>query len=418
VRAACLLVPALAWAQFEGKPWTHHTIDNSSRGADGVKLIDINGEGRPDVVTAWEEGGAIRVYYNEGRVGVRSEWPQVTIGNVRSPEDAVFADLDSDLAFDVVSACEGQQRALFIHWAPKNFDKYFDPAAWTTTQIEASRDRMMWMFVQPMQVDGRNGLDLVAGGKEAGAELGWMESPENARDGAGWKWHPLRKVGWTMTIHTVDMDSDGDLDILFSDRKGERAGVYWLENPGRSSDLTKPWLEHEIGAKGLEVMFLEIADFDGDGVHDIVAAVKPRQTHVFRRMSKSGREWRSEVIEWPPSVGTAKAIRVADINNDGRVDLVYSAEQASGELRGVAWMNLAANRTLHDISGAPGTKYDLIELYDLDADGDLDLLTTEETEGLGVVWYENPSKHSDPRYSTFAATLFHSLASDRVSEDA
>jgi hypothetical protein len=129
-----------------GQPWTRHTIDNSSRGADGVKLIDINGDGRPDVTTAWEEGGAIRVYYNEGRVGVRSEWPRVTVGNVSSPEDAVFADLDSDLAFDVVSACEGDQRALFIHWAPKSFDRYFDPAAWVTTIIPASRDRMMWMF--------------------------------------------------------------------------------------------------------------------------------------------------------------------------------------------------------------------------------------------------------------------------------
>jgi hypothetical protein len=372
-----------------GQPWTRHTIDNSSRGADGVKLIDINGDGRPDVTTAWEEGGAIRVYYNEGRVGVRSEWPRVTVGNVRSPEDAVFADLDSDLAFDVVSACEGDQRALFIHWAPKSFDRYFDPAAWVTTIIPASRDRMMWMFAIPMQVDGRNGVDLVAGGKGPGAEIGWIEAPVNPRDAAGWRWHPLRKVGWIMSIHTLDMDADGDLDILFSDRKGEQSGIYWLENPGRAAPLAQPWTEHTIGSKGLEVMFLDIADFDGDGVHDIIAAVKPRETHIHRRLSKDGLRWATEKIAWPDTVGTAKAIRVADINNDGRVDLVYSAEQAIGELRGVAWMNVA-NRTVHDISGAPGTKYDLIELYDFDADGDLDLLTTEETEGLGVVWYENP----------------------------
>ena len=80
---------------------------------------------------------------------------------------------------------------------------------------------------------------------------------------------------------------------------------------------------------------------------------------------------------------------MADVNNDGRVDIVYSAEQATGELRGVAWMNVA-DRTVHDISGAPGTKYDLMELYDFDADGDLDILTTEEVDGLGVIWYENP----------------------------
>ena len=366
-----------------------HTIDKSSRGADGVKLIDINTDGRPDVTTAWEEGGAIRVYYNEGRVGVRDEWPQVTVGKVRSPEDAVFADLDGDLAFDVVSSCEGDQRALFVHWAPKDFDRYFDPAAWVTGMIPASQNRMMWMFAVPMQVDGKYGPDLVAGGKGPNAEIGWMEAPAQPRDLAAWRWHPLRKVGWIMSILTLDMDADGDVDILFSDRRGERSGIYWLENPGRAAPADQPWTEHTIGAVGREVMFLDVADFDGDGQRDVIASVKPRDIQIHRRLARDGRQWASQTITFPATVGTAKAVRVADVNNDGRVDLVYSAEQATGELRGVAWMNVT-DRTLHDISGAPGTKYDLMELYDFDADGDLDILTTEEVDGLGVIWYENP----------------------------
>src|SRR5262249_43018155 len=149
------------------------------------------------------------------------------------------------------------------------------------------------------------------------------EAPPNPRDMAGWQWHPLRKAGWIMSINTVDMDGDGDLDILFSDRKGERTGVYWLENPGRMAPANEPWPEHEIGAKGQEVMFIDIADFDGDGLHDIIAAVKPRETQVFKRLSKNGQKWASEKITWPETVGTAKAIRVADVNNDGHVDLVY-----------------------------------------------------------------------------------------------
>jgi hypothetical protein len=47
----------------------------------------------------------------------------------------------------------------------------------------------------------------------------------------------------------------------------------------------------------------------------------------------------------------------------------------------------------HDISGPKGIKYDRMELLDLDADGDLDVLACEEQEngkGLGVFWHENP----------------------------
>ncbi len=50
--------------------------------------------------------------------------------------------------------------------------------------------------------------------------------------------------------------------------------------------------------------------------------------------------------------------------------------------------------TRQDISGPTGTKYDRIELIDLDDDGDLDVLTCEEAAKLGVFWYENPLKHS------------------------
>ncbi len=46
----------------------------------------------------------------------------------------------------------------------------------------------------------------------------------------------------------------------------------------------------------------------------------------------------------------------------------------------------------NDIAGRVGTKFDLIELLDLDQDGDLDVITCEEVENLGVVWYENPAR--------------------------
>ena len=50
------------------------------------------------------------------------------------------------------------------------------------------------------------------------------------------------------------------------------------------------------------------------------------------------------------------------------------------------------------MSGPDGIKFDLSLLVDVDRDGDLDVLNTEEHDnaaggnpGLGVVWYENPT---------------------------
>ena len=38
------------------EPWPRHVIDDSSVGADGVRLADVNGDGLPDITTGWEEG--------------------------------------------------------------------------------------------------------------------------------------------------------------------------------------------------------------------------------------------------------------------------------------------------------------------------------------------------------------------------
>ena len=96
--------------------WRRHIIDDSSRGADGVRVEDVNGDGYLDLTTGWEEGGVVRVTLNPGPAAVRARWPSVTVGKVASPEDAVFVDLDQDGAVDVVSCCEGSNRSVFVHW--------------------------------------------------------------------------------------------------------------------------------------------------------------------------------------------------------------------------------------------------------------------------------------------------------------
>jgi hypothetical protein len=95
---------------------------------------------------------------------------------------------------------------------------------------------------------------------------------------------------------------------------------------------------------------------------------------------------------------------VGDVDLDGRPDLVVDCEHATPPKSGVVWMSCVGpleggEWQRHEISGPRGIKYDRIELVDLDDDGDLDVLTCEERDagrGIGVFWYENPTRAPAP----------------------
>ncbi len=378
------------------QPWPRHIIDASSRGADGVRLGDINGDGLPDIVTGWEEGGRIRICLNPGPAALRQTWPSVTVGTVKSPEDAVFADLDGDGRLDVVSSCEGANRTMFIHWAPHAPQDLLNAATWKTEAIPVTAGRQQWMFCLPLQIDGKNGPDLVVSSKNNDAGVSWLQSPPNPRDLQAWQLHRIVPAGWIMSLIPHDMNGDGLTDVVVSDRKGPRSGVFWLENPGPAAAIKgADWKEHRIGATGEQVMFLDLAPWSGHDQVSVLAAVKPRVISIFTKPAGDATDnWREERFDLPGPIGTAKSVRAADLDGDGSLDLVFTCEDAKKPKSGVSWFTVprqsSSPLTWHDISGAPGVKYDLMEVLDLDGDGDLDVVTCEERDNLGVIWYENP----------------------------
>lgn len=403
-------------------PWVRHSITAISQGADGVDLRDINGDGLRDVTTAWEEGGVVTVsLHPSADADPRLPWPTSVIASgLRGAEDAKFADLDGDGQIDVISANDSGAR-LYAH---------FSGPAWTTITLTSSMGHNRWMQVASADIDGDGNLDIIAGSRAGTAAnpavIAWFRNPGSplARDGSAWTYNEMTKAGWAMSVIAQDVDGDGDTDTVVSDRAAfrhadntvswSRYGVRWIETV-RLSNAAPTFINHAIGVAGNcktctpgDEMFATLHDFDGDGVLDLIdgASSSNRPDRIVIRRNLAGwgppATWSHELVPAPSNAGHYQGVVIGDIDGDGLDDLVVSTWESdrlpASPLSGVYWQrNLGDGRwEQEELSGPAGTKYDNAVLEDVDVDGDLDVITSEQVENQGVIWFENPGFQSPP----------------------
>ena len=392
-----LLLGPLLPGQVPSESWSMHVIDNTSFGSDGTKVCEVNGDGYEDIICGWEQGNVARLYINPID-GDQWEFIEVKAPDV---EDALVVDIDNDGFKDIITFSEGTHQRITFHWAPNNGD-YMDSDQWKSVDVPCTIDVTQWMFGEPMNVDNKNGIDLIVAAKNKGAILGWLESPLNPRDLASWKLHPIANANWIMTVKLIDMDHDGQQDILVTDRNGNTNGVKWFKHPGPGFTLPNhKWSEHLIGMEKEDPMFLDIVQLPDSGLWEIWVPNLRKELVHFVQTDSTGMNWKSQRMFFPESAGLiGKSAALGDIDGDGRKDLVTTYDHAKAR-SGVMWssMDMAKQQWRHhDISGKKGIKFDFAYLTDMDRDGDLDVLTCEENNnsstvaGLGVIWYENPFK--------------------------
>ncbi|MBO9198650.1 MULTISPECIES: IPT/TIG domain-containing protein [Niastella] len=185
---------------------------------------------------------------------------------------------------------------------------------------------------------------------------------------------------------TGDLDGDGKLDLMVANGiDGENLTVYRNASIGNSISFDPEIL---LALTGVDQNFVACTDVDADGKPDIIiaAAYGGRTAFVYRNTSTIGNLSFVKVAVSVPDF--VQGIKVADMDLDGRPDLIMVAQPNFNSLRGVTLRNIStpgsiAFEAAQVFQTGPDPR-DLV-LGDIDGDGKMDIVAPGGSNTISIV---------------------------------
>ncbi|HNB50531.1 MAG TPA: FG-GAP-like repeat-containing protein [Anaerolineales bacterium] len=290
-----------------GINWTKNGI-GSLGNVRSLAVADLNGDGNPDVLGVGTTVSDVVWWANNGN-GIFGSVNTIDF-NFGGAFWVAAGDVDGDGDQDVLGAAFSTNE---IAWW-ENLDGI--GASWSKVQIASGVSGAT--SVSAADVDGDGDLDAI-GSAYGGDTISWWENVDGT--GASWSPHVIDDaINGPVSTVTADIDGDGDLDVLGASNLAQEFS--WWENTDGQGTFSID--QQVIGANFDNAESVYAQDLDQDGDLDVVGAAQNDNTVVwFENVDHQGQAWNTHVLS--DSVPEAVAVNVADVDRDGRPDILSAA---------------------------------------------------------------------------------------------
>jgi hypothetical protein len=240
-------------------------------------------------------------------------------------------------------------------------------------------------FTNIADIDGDGKLDILAfkGGDEG--FISWYKYP-------GFDHHIIKKDNYNAGRPlAADVDCDGDMDLVVA--KNNNHCVYWYENPlAQGKSVKSFWIEHRVGStketkKGDYIKDYGVADFDRDGQQDIFVCTFDDPADIFIYFQDGKDRWQNKTHTY---TNGHEGLDIGDIDGDGDPDVVTNGRwfETPNKARTGDYVEHQIDVKWHNQSGNWQRNATMIRVADINGDGRFDIVISHsEKEDYPVSWY-------------------------------